>query len=154
VGRGLQVLLACIAYKVTTKSLNMSMGHHAVPVGTFEAITLQDSTFVALCKQICNFLSIRSWQDKLRLLWIIFSTLFIVIFPTLVGAMTGYAPATNPFVEGNDGELIPLASFLEVKYIVHDAERIGLESSLILSNIPININCELAAQTSCNPIRL
>jgi hypothetical protein len=135
--------LAIIAYKVTTKSLSMAMEHHSVPIGTYEAISLQGSTFVALCKQIRNFLSIRSWQHKLRILWIILSTLFIVCFPTLVGAMTGYAPLTDPFVQGDAGELIPFTSYLDVRYIVHDAERVGLESPLILSNVPAGTDCAL-----------
>lgn len=147
-GRGVQGLLALIAYKVTTKSLTMSMECHAVPVSTFEAITLQDSTLVAAYKQIRNFLSIKGWQHNLRLLWIILSTLFIVSFPILAGAMTGYAPVTNPFLQGKDGELNPLASYEQALYIVHDADRVGLESPFILSVIPEYVDvCELIFET-------
>ena len=123
----------------------MSMERHAVPVGTFEAITLQDSTFVAIYKQIRNFLSIKGWQHKLRLSWIILSTLLIVIFPILAGAMTGYAPKTDAFVRGDNSVLNPLASYLSVMYIVRDADRLGLQSPLILTNTIED--CELFVQT-------
>lgn len=136
VGRGVQALLALIAYKVSTKSLTMSMEHHSIPIGTFEAITLQDSTVKALSKQIGNFLTIKDWRHQLRLSWIILSTLFVVAFPTLAGAMTGYAPVTDPFVQGPDGQLVPFASYLQVFYIVHDADRLGIASPLVLTNVP------------------
>lgn len=120
----------------------MSMEHHSVPLGTFEAIALQDSTFFALYKQIRNFFSIKGWRHQLRVLWIILSTLFIVAFPTLVGAMTGYAPVTDPFVEGKDGQLVPLTSYRQVRYIVHDADRVGLNKPLLLANVPEDDICE------------
>lgn len=136
VGRGIQVLLALIAYKVTTKSLTMSMEHQTIPIGTFEAVALQDATGIAFYKQISNFLAIKNWRHQLRIFWIILSTLFIVAFPTLASAMTGYAPVTNPFLKGQDGQLIPFTSYRQVRYIIHDADRVGLASPLILSNVP------------------
>lgn len=120
----------------------MSLEKHSVPLGTFEAIALQDSTLIAFYKQVCNFLSIKGWQHQLRMSWIILSTLFIVAFPTLVSAMTGYAPVTDPFLQGGDGQLIPFASYLSVMYIVHDADRIGLNSPLILSNVHADNDCK------------
>jgi hypothetical protein len=149
VGRGVQGLLALVAYRVTTMSLTMAMERHAVPVGTFEAITLQDSTFVALYKQIRNFLSIKGWKQRLQLFWIILSTLFIVIFPILAGAMTGYAPVTTPFVQGDRGELNPLESYVSAVYMVHDADRIGLPSPLVLSIIPAMEPGEFIVETRC-----
>lgn len=114
----------------------MSMEHQAIPIRTFEAITLQDSTLLAFYKQLRNFFSIRSWRHQLRILWIILSTLFVVAFPTLVSAMTGYAPVTEAFLKDRDGQLVPLMSYRSVIYIVHDADRVDLKSPLILTNIP------------------
>ena len=114
----------------------MSMEHQAIPIRTFEAITLQDSTLLAFYKQLRNFFSIRSWRHRLRILWVILSTLFIVAFPTLVNAMTGYAPVTDAFVRGGDGQLVPLMNYRNVIYIIHDADRVDLKSPLILTDIP------------------
>ena len=127
--------MALIAYEVTTKSLTMSMEQHTIPIAAFEAVALQDSTLLAFYKQVSSFLSIRNWRHQLRILWIILSTLFIVAFPTLVGAMTGYAPVTDPFLKGQDGQLIPFTSYRQVRYIVWDADRVGLPSPLVLGNI-------------------
>lgn len=134
----MQGILALVAYKVTTKSLTLSMEHISVPVRTFEAIALQDSTFTAFFKQVGNFLSIKGWGHKIRILWIIISTLFIVAFPSLASAMTGYAPLTKPFVQGKDGLQFPLTSYRQVIYVVHDADRLGLQSPLILTSVPKN----------------
>jgi hypothetical protein len=112
------------------------MEEQSIPLRTFEAVALQDSTFVAFYKQTSTFLSMRNWRHKLRIFWIILSTVFIVAFPTLASAMTGYAPLTDPFVRGQGGQLVPLSSYLDVIYIIHDAERLGLASSLVLTNIP------------------
>ncbi len=113
----------------------MSMEHQAIPIGTFEAITLQDSIFLAFHKQLRNFSFRRSWRHQLRISLIVLSTLFIVAFPTLVSAMTGYAPVTETYVTGADGQLILLTSYRSVRYIVHDADRVELKSPLVLADI-------------------
>lgn len=136
VGRGFQAVLALIAYKVTTKSLMMSMEQVSVPIETFEAVTLQDSSFVAFYKQLHSFLAVRGWRHQLRIAWIILSTLFIVAFPTLASAMTGYAPLTDAFLRAQDELLIPFTSYRQIHYIVHDADRIGLDKPLVLTNVP------------------
>jgi hypothetical protein len=59
-----------------------------------------------------------------------------------MGSMTGYAPVTNPFLLDPDGQLIPFASYRPVRYIVHDAERLGLKSPLVLSDVPGENGCK------------
>ena len=120
----------------------MSMEQVSVPIGTFEAITLQDSTFTAIYKQLRDILSIRSWRNQLRILWVILSTLFIVAFPSLASAMTGYAPVTSAFVQAPDGQLVPFTSCLPIRYIVHDADRLGLDKPLILTDVVEDSTCK------------
>jgi hypothetical protein len=122
------------------KSLTMSLERTSVPVRTFEAVALQDPSINTLFKQIGDFLSIKGGAHRLRILWMILSTIFVVAFSTLAGAMTGYAPVTDPFLHGQDGQLVPFDSYLNVIYIVHDADRVGLENPLILTNIPGSAN--------------
>jgi hypothetical protein len=51
---------------------------------------------------------------------------YILAFPTLAGAMTGYTPVVGGFVEYYEGNFIPLESFQLLAYVIHDGARINL----------------------------
>lgn len=62
---------------------------------------------------------------------------FVIAFPTLVSAMTGYSSNIQPFV-AIDGKLAPFSDFLLVKYIIHDGSRIGLSDDHIVAAVHDN----------------
>jgi hypothetical protein len=125
VGRCGQAILAFFSHQVFTKALLRSMETSQVSYDTFGAITLRDislSGFFSLCRDL-SFK--RSLRTNLALLWIVISASFILVFPTLAGAMTGYNINTQALVEGEDGQLIVFSEFQLVLAIIYDGWRVG-----------------------------
>jgi hypothetical protein len=61
------------------------------------------------------------------MIWIVFSTAFVISFPTLASAMTGYAGNSKAYVQDADGNLVPWGStFSSVDFIIYDGWRINL----------------------------
>ncbi|KAK4209700.1 hypothetical protein QBC37DRAFT_240442, partial [Rhypophila decipiens] len=71
-------------------------------------------------------------RSKITAVFIIISMLFIVAFPTLASAMTGYRPNAKAFVEDDTGTLIPFEAFSLSAYVVHDGSRIGLKDGQVI----------------------
>jgi hypothetical protein len=59
--------------------------------------------------------------------WIIASTTFVVSFPTIASAMTGYAGNNNAFVQDRNGNLIPWNDSLPtLEAMIYDGWRVNL----------------------------
>ncbi|KAH6626304.1 hypothetical protein B0J18DRAFT_137439 [Chaetomium sp. MPI-SDFR-AT-0129] len=70
----------------------------------------------------------RAVRHKTAAIFALLSLIFVLVFPTLAGAMTGYVMKTDPYVKdapGEDGNYIRFDEFDFVAYVVHDAWRIG-----------------------------
>lgn len=89
VGRGGQALIALICYKVHLEGLIHVMESSSVSYELYTALVFSNTslvTFIALVKQI---LSTRTYLA--RMLWLLFSTVYTILFPTLMAALTGYS---------------------------------------------------------------
>ncbi|KAM7215732.1 hypothetical protein V8F06_008842 [Rhypophila decipiens] len=71
-------------------------------------------------------------RSKLTAIFIILSMLFIIAFPTLASAMTGYRPNAKAFVVDNTGVLIPFESLSLAAYVIHDGSRIGFKDGQVI----------------------
>ncbi|KAJ9613136.1 hypothetical protein H2200_003077 [Cladophialophora chaetospira] len=124
VGRGGQAILVAISFIVFSKALVRSMESSPVSYGTFEAVTLQHGSLTANLKLARDLLKSRSVRARAAVVWMIVSGAFVLAFPTVVSAMTGYSVNIESFVEVDNGNLIQYSNFTLVRYIVHDADRI------------------------------
>jgi hypothetical protein len=61
-----------------------------VSFDTFESVTLQGSSVQALVNRIRDYLTNRGTRAKLAVFGMILAMSFLLIFPTLMSAMTGY----------------------------------------------------------------
>ena len=66
-------------------------------------------------------------QSRLAVMFIIFSMVFVLAFPTLASAMTGYTSKVGAFVKDTDENFIQFSQFKLLAYVIHDGWRIGLE---------------------------
>jgi hypothetical protein len=73
-----------------------------------------------------DFIWYRALRSKTAMIWIIFSTAFVISFPTLASAMTGYAGNSKAYVQDADGNLIPWNFVPAVDFIINDGWRINL----------------------------
>jgi hypothetical protein len=58
---------------------------------------------------------------------------FVLLWPTLASAMTGYTPAIKPFVLDIENNLLSYTSFEPVAYIIHDGWRINQTGDYLVS---------------------
>ncbi|KAM7210172.1 hypothetical protein V8F06_014449, partial [Rhypophila decipiens] len=71
-------------------------------------------------------------RSRLTAAFVVLSMLFIMAFPTLASAMTGYRPNTKSFVVDQVGSLVPFEAFSLAAYMVHDVSRIGLKDNQVI----------------------
>ncbi|KAJ9656941.1 hypothetical protein H2201_008344 [Coniosporium apollinis] len=92
IGRGGQAVLMYIAYRVFTRSLVFSMESRPTPYQVFAAIafdTVSMNTIHILGKE-CVAPWQRTRRRRLTIVGLIFASSYILAFPTLISALTGY----------------------------------------------------------------
>ena len=63
------------------------------------------------------------------------STLYVLAFPTLMAAMTGYITTYEPYMEDYDRNLIEWTKVDRVVGMIPDAERLGLNGTLLVRSV-------------------
>lgn len=113
VGRGSQVVLAYICYRVFSQALLYVMETQPVSYQTYGTVAFETGKSRALYQFLCalNILGDRngrtrgnapfkpSWRGCRVFTLMLFSTLYVVSLPTLFAAMTGYAAVATPAIQ-------------------------------------------------------
>ncbi|KAF2475122.1 uncharacterized protein BDR25DRAFT_381938 [Lindgomyces ingoldianus] len=139
VGRGGQLLLAYVNYQVFNEWLVYHMEIHLTSYKMYSTVAFQTTSLSALGVLGKEFLAFgeSSWRRFFRWLGIfcmLLSTLYVLSFPTLMAAMTGYINASGAYVEDYNNNLIEFNKFKWVAYIVEDAHRIGYSKPLVAAS--------------------
>jgi hypothetical protein len=91
IGRGGQALLTFISYRVFSQCLTRLMEQSSVTISTFESISLRGSTSInSIFLLIKDFLANTTARARFCMGWVIFASLYMLFFQTLLSAMTGY----------------------------------------------------------------
>ena len=69
---------------------------------------------------------------NLQVVCLAFATAYVLVFPTLMSAMTGYTTRWTPYIGQEDGTMVLLAHYDIVKYIVHNGQQLGLEQDALV----------------------
>lgn len=59
------------------------------------------------------------------MLGMVLGTAYVLAFPTLMAAMTGYITTYEPYVEDQSGNLVAWNEKMPVQFMVQDAGRLG-----------------------------
>lgn len=152
-------------YRVFTKCLTRMMERSPVSLETFESVTLQNSSGRALVNLIRDYSTNGGARAKLSVSWMILSLSYVLGFPTLMSAMTGYSgtpwhsqgpdgKATNcgsvlatsqPYIQTPDGSQVQWSSFRLANYIIHDGWRVGLTGDYIVKGVSRDELCIVAS---------
>jgi hypothetical protein len=101
-----------------------------VTFNTFRIIFLQnESLILAIPRIIRDFSRRRGLHSRFAMAFIILTMVFILIFPTLGSAMTGYSGNVEAYVPDANGNNILFSSFRPLYYVIHDGNRIGLSEN-------------------------
>lgn len=130
VGRGGQLVLGYITYRVFNESLLYYMENHPTSYKLYTAVAFEPISLMALgaLGKECLALDQSSWKRFFRwltMLCMLLSTLYVLSFPTLMSAMTGYTTTDRAYIEDNDGNLIDFHKFSRIDYKIEDSSRIG-----------------------------
>ncbi|KAJ2990117.1 hypothetical protein NUW58_g3113 [Xylaria curta] len=142
VGRVGQVCLALVSWRVFADCATVSLTTRPLSFTAFHTIFLDSEPSIFSAWNVTkSFISQKRLASKVVSAFIIFTMFFILAWPTLASAATGYVPITRAVVreqlEGGktDPNLIAFSGFQHVAYIIHDFWRINtLNTSLIVYN--------------------
>ena len=100
VGRGGQAILFYTAYRVFAKVLCCTMEKHAMSHRLYSSLAFEGVTFPTTWRLILDRQHwAAGWRARLTILGMILSSIYIISFPTLVSAMTGYATEYEAFIK-------------------------------------------------------
>lgn len=130
IGRGGQMLLAWVNYRVFNEWLLYHMELHLTSYKLYTAVAFQTTTLSTLGVLGKEFLAFGkgTWRRFFRWLamfCMLISTLYVLAFPTLMAAMTGYITTYEAYVEDRDNNLIEWSKVSPVRFIIEDSYRLG-----------------------------
>ncbi|KAM7194553.1 hypothetical protein V8F20_007909 [Naviculisporaceae sp. PSN 640] len=126
VGRGGQSMLAYFSWKAFSAHFKNQMNKEPVSYNLYWTMFIQDQpSFQAVWQTIRDTCRRQTRRSKAALVFVILNMIFILAFPTLVSAMTGYRPNNKAFVLDHNKNLISFDKFVLAKYIIHDGHRMG-----------------------------
>lgn len=138
IGRGGQLLLAWVNYRVFNEWLVYHMEQHLTSYKLYAAVAFETTTMGTLGVLAKEWLAIGTAKTAskklfrwLAMLSMVLSTLYVLSFPTLMAAMTGYIAKSEPYVLDADQNLIAFDKVGSVIYELRNASRIGFENSLL-----------------------
>ena len=139
VGRGGQMCLAWVNWRVFNEWLVWHLERYRTSYKMYTAVALQTTSLTSLGVLAKEFLYFgeRNWGRFLRWLAMfsmLISTLYVLAFPTLMAAMTGYITTYEPYMEDYDRNLIEWAKVDRVVGLIPDAKRIGFNGTLLVRN--------------------
>ena len=111
VGRGGQLLIAWIDYRVFSDALMQIMETTPVPYGLFIEMTFSPPS-VATLRPIMQVLSSKtSWHHRSLFLWLLLNVLWVTSYAMIVSAMTGYAAKNYAIIRLFDGSYVNATTF-------------------------------------------
>lgn len=127
-GRGGQLILSAITFIVFSKSLNrlLEQPDSSFSYDTFRAIVFEPPSLIVMIKFYKDIRSRTDQRARWSLTWFVFASLYVVAFPTITSAMTGYNANVQSYFDTGSSK-VPLSTrdyFRRAIYHVKDADRI------------------------------
>ncbi|KAH0432059.1 hypothetical protein CcaCcLH18_06714 [Colletotrichum camelliae] len=126
-GRGGQALLAWISWSIFSDYVTTSMEVSPVTYETFWTVFLDGApTFWSTWYLMRDFSRSHGLRSRFAMIFMVVVAIFILLFPTLGSAMSGYQANSGAFIRGSDGEMLKFSDFDMIAYIIHDGDRVNL----------------------------
>ncbi|KAJ0114428.1 hypothetical protein J7T55_010817 [Diaporthe amygdali] len=128
VGRLGQSLLAYFSWKAFSVYVRASMETTPITYQTFWTTFMRnDVSFASIFRLIRDFARRRGLRSKLAMAFMTTTMLFIVVFPTLASAMTGYTANNDAVIKLENGSTqVPFEKFRRLVATIHDGNRVNL----------------------------
>lgn len=91
-----------------------------------------DASLLSVIRLIRDFASRRGLRSKVAMAFMIITMVFVMVFPTLAGAMTGYTANNEAVIKFGNGTQTPFGKFRQLVAIIHDGDRVNLTSEYMV----------------------
>lgn len=136
IGQTVLVVFSWRAFSLHVKAL-LEEGPETTHVSyhTYWTIFMQDSiSMTGVLGVIRDFISRRRLKSIMAMIFMVATMLFVLVWPTIASAMTGYDSNNVAFVKIRDGSLIRFNAFQPLLYTIHDGSRLdGLTDEYLVS---------------------
>ncbi|KAI1209380.1 uncharacterized protein F4807DRAFT_91772 [Annulohypoxylon truncatum] len=134
IARGVQAYMVFMSWHAFTIYVTTSMEFTPVTYTVFFTIFLQvEPTFYSTVNIARAFISHRGLRSKIAMGFMVWSMIFLMAWPTVASAMTGYTSVREALVLDYNGHYIPFREFQPIAYIIHDGWRVNLTGDYIVS---------------------
>lgn len=128
-----QSLLAYFSWKAFSVYVRASMETAPVTYRTFWTSFMQnDASVRSIIRLARDFASKRGLRSKVAMSFMIITMVFIMVFPTLAGAMTGYTANNEAVIKFGNGTQTPFGNFRQLVAIIHDGGRVNLTAEYMV----------------------
>ncbi|KAI0394822.1 hypothetical protein F5Y17DRAFT_426291 [Xylariaceae sp. FL0594] len=127
IGRGGQAVMALVSWRVFSDY--MATARVALPITylSFRVLFIETTPSISSTYKLARDLHSRHGaHSKAASIFIIWSMLLMLGWPTFAGAATGYTPTTAAFIRISDDNLVPFHLFVPLAYVISDGSRVGL----------------------------
>lgn len=140
IGQGGRFLLGWISYKVFMDGLLPVMEKYAVSYALYASVAFEPISAMSIWNTLMALSKTKSWRTKAFLVWFCVSTIYVLAFPTLISAGSGYVTASNPGFVMKDGSVVTASSdTLTACFNLPQGALIGLENGTIVLGPPVNV---------------
>lgn len=137
--------MAYFAWKAFTAYVSGSMQTEPVTFKTFQTVFLvKQPEAISILQLIKESYSRRGLPSHIAMVSMVISMLFILAFPTLSSAMTGYQQNVEPMVRDKNGDYTSLYNLYPTMFIIHDGRRVNLTKNYPV-RIRIDFNCTFSS---------
>ena len=110
------------------------MENEPVTYQVFRTIFIEhDASLLSTYRTIQSFVWQRRLRSKVTMVFMAATMVFIVAFPTLMSAMSGYDSNVASRIQDRDGNLISFRDFERPIYVVHDGSRVNLTDDYLIT---------------------
>lgn len=140
VGRGGQLILAWIAYRIFSRAIVHAMEDGGVSCETYSAVAFHTGTLECTWTLLKDFLLGRYTKTWFRFFAygsMIVTSVYVGLFPTVLSAMTSYGPIS--IAEAAYGNVsAPFSEWRPCFGLLLDGARVGYNEPFIIPDIPYN----------------
>jgi hypothetical protein len=122
--------LAYISWRVFARYLTVCMETQPITYQLFRTIFVEnDASPLSTCRTIKSLLWHRRLRSTTAMLFMVVTMFFILAFPTITSAMSGYDANVASYMPDRNDSLYRFSDFAPVLYVIHDGWRIGQDGN-------------------------
>ena len=116
--------MALVSWEVFVQYLQLSLVMKPASYSTVWLIKMQKNNSALATWELASGFFKVGLASKKVMCFIIWTTSFILAFPTFASSMTGYTPYNKAYVNSTSGRLVQFSEIVPVAYLIKDGNRV------------------------------